>query len=193
MGRGGKPVACSHLYLRRAERFVLTARAEITDRMLIFGKRHLRTILAQYETHYNGQRPHRSRQLHPPWPDHPVADPSKERIRRRPHHEYQRAAQKPRSRPVAEFWNPTRSPLTYASQIKAPLLVIQGANDPRVPKGESDQIVDAARANGVDVSYLVFDDEGHGFTNRDNDIKAHTTIAEFLTGHLNRLSTCHLS
>jgi dipeptidyl aminopeptidase/acylaminoacyl peptidase len=78
----------------------------------------------------------------------------------------------------------SRSPLTYASQIKAPLLVVQGANDPRVPKGESDQIVDAARTNGVDVSYLVFDGEGHGFTNRDNDIKAHTTIAEFLIIHL---------
>jgi dipeptidyl aminopeptidase/acylaminoacyl peptidase len=79
-----------------------------------------------------------------------------------------------------------RSPLTYAGQIRAPLLVIQGANDPRVPKAESDQIVAEAKANGVDVSYLVFDDEGHGFTNRDNDIKAHTTIAEFLTGHLRR-------
>jgi hypothetical protein len=47
---------------------VLTARTEITDRMLIFGQRHLRTILAQYETHYNGRRPHRSRQLRPPRP-----------------------------------------------------------------------------------------------------------------------------
>jgi putative transposase len=49
-----------------AERFVLTARTEVTDRMLIFGERHLRTILAEYETHYNGRRPHRSRQLRPP-------------------------------------------------------------------------------------------------------------------------------
>jgi putative transposase len=48
-----------------AERFVLTARTEITDRMLIFGQRHLRTILAQYEVHYNGRRPHRSRQIPP--------------------------------------------------------------------------------------------------------------------------------
>jgi transposase InsO family protein len=48
-----------------AERFVLTARTEVTDRMLIFGERHLRTILAQYEGHYNGRRPHRSRQLRP--------------------------------------------------------------------------------------------------------------------------------
>jgi transposase InsO family protein len=53
-----------------AERFVLTARTEVTDRMLIFGERHLRTILAQYQAHYNGRRPHRSRQLHPPRPDH---------------------------------------------------------------------------------------------------------------------------
>ena len=80
-----------------AERFVLTARTEVTDRMLIFGERHLRTVLAQYETHYNGRRPHRSRQLHPPRPDHPVADLSQERIKRRPVlggliSEYERAA-----------------------------------------------------------------------------------------------------
>jgi transposase InsO family protein len=49
-----------------AEKFVLTARKEVTDRMLIFGERHLRTILTQYEAHYNGRRPHRSRQLSPP-------------------------------------------------------------------------------------------------------------------------------
>jgi transposase InsO family protein len=66
-----------------AERFVLTARTEITDRMLIFGARHLRSVLAQYEAHYNGRRPHRSRQLHPPRPDHPIADLSRERIKRR--------------------------------------------------------------------------------------------------------------
>ncbi len=66
-----------------AERFVLTARTEVTDRMLIFGERHL-TVLAEYETHYNGRRPHRGRQLRPPRPDHPAADLSKERIKRRP-------------------------------------------------------------------------------------------------------------
>ena len=80
-----------------AERFVLTARTEVTDRMLIFGERHLRTILAQYEAHYNGRRPHRSRQLRPPRPDHPVADLSQQRIQRRPVlggliNEYERAA-----------------------------------------------------------------------------------------------------
>jgi transposase InsO family protein len=80
-----------------AERFVLTARTEVTDRMLIFSQRHLRTLLAQYETHYNGRRPHRSRQLRPPRPDHPVADLSQKRIQRRPVlggllNEYERAA-----------------------------------------------------------------------------------------------------
>jgi putative transposase len=67
-----------------AERFVLTARTEVTDRMLIFGPRHLQTILTQYEAHYNGRRPHRSRQLRPPRPSYPPADLSQERIRRRP-------------------------------------------------------------------------------------------------------------
>ena len=80
-----------------AERFVLTARTEVTDRMLIFGERHLRTILAKYEAHYNGRRPHRSRQLRPPRPDHPVADLSRKQIKRRPVlggliNEYERAA-----------------------------------------------------------------------------------------------------
>ena len=80
-----------------AERFVLTARTEVTDRMLIFGERHLHAVMAEYEAHYNGRRPHRSRQLHPPRPDHPAADPSQERIRRRSVlggliNEYERAA-----------------------------------------------------------------------------------------------------
>ncbi len=85
---------CANAY---AERFVLTARTEVTGRMLILGRRHLRTILAQYEAHYNGRRPHRSRQLRPPRPDHLVADLSQERIKRRPVlggliSEYERAA-----------------------------------------------------------------------------------------------------
>ena len=67
-----------------AERFVLTARTEVTDRMLIFGERHLRTVLASHEAHYSGRRPPRSRQPRPPRPDHPVADLTQERIKRRP-------------------------------------------------------------------------------------------------------------
>jgi dipeptidyl aminopeptidase/acylaminoacyl peptidase len=78
-----------------------------------------------------------------------------------------------------------RSPLSYAGQINAPVLVVQGANDPRVPKAEADQIVDAARANGAEVEYLVFDDEGHALTSRENTIKAHAAISDFLTKHLN--------
>jgi putative transposase len=63
---------------------LLTARTEVTDRLLIFGQRHLRTVLARYEAHYNARRPHRSRQLHRPRPDYPVADLSQERIKGRP-------------------------------------------------------------------------------------------------------------
>ncbi len=80
--------------------------------MLIFGDRHLRSILAEHEAHYNGRRPHRSRQLRPPRPGHPIAGLSQERIKRRPVlggllNEYERAAQKPWSKTVAEFWHPT--------------------------------------------------------------------------------------
>ena len=69
----------------------------LRDRMLIFGERHLRLVLAGYTAHYNGRRPHRSRQLRPPQPDHPVADLSQEQIKRRPVlggliNEYERAA-----------------------------------------------------------------------------------------------------
>jgi putative transposase len=65
--------------------------------MLIFGERHLRSVLAEDARHYNGRRPHRSRQLHPPRPDHSVADLSQERIKRQPIlggliNEYERAA-----------------------------------------------------------------------------------------------------
>jgi putative transposase len=80
-----------------AERFVLTARTELTDRILIFGERHLRVVLARYAAHYNGRRPHRALQLHPPRPDHPTPRHDRQRIRRRPVlggliSEYERAA-----------------------------------------------------------------------------------------------------
>jgi hypothetical protein len=80
-----------------AERFVLTARNELTDRMLIFGERHLRRVLTEYGRHYNGWRPHRALQLEPPRSSRPVADLAKERIKRRPVlgglvNEYERAA-----------------------------------------------------------------------------------------------------
>jgi transposase InsO family protein len=66
-----------------AERFVLTARTELTDRILIFGEQHLRTVLARYGAHYNGRRPHRALRLRPPRPDHPTLDFDRQLIRRR--------------------------------------------------------------------------------------------------------------
>ncbi|MGW4116817.1 S9 family peptidase [Actinosynnema sp. NPDC004786] len=77
-----------------------------------------------------------------------------------------------------------RSPITYADAITAPLFVIQGANDPRVVKAESDQIVAALRGRGVEVRYDVYADEGHGFTNRANEVKAIGDLADFLVSHL---------
>jgi dipeptidyl aminopeptidase/acylaminoacyl peptidase len=78
----------------------------------------------------------------------------------------------------------SRSPITYTDDIVAPLFVIQGANDPRVVKSESDQIVERLRARGVDVRYDVYDDEGHGFTKRANEIKALGDAGEFLVERL---------
>jgi dipeptidyl aminopeptidase/acylaminoacyl peptidase len=78
----------------------------------------------------------------------------------------------------------SRSPVTYVDQIGTPLLVIQGANDPRVPKHESDQIVDLLRTRGVEVNYDVYPDEGHWFGKRDNQIKARSGAGEFLLAHL---------
>ncbi len=79
-----------------------------------------------------------------------------------------------------------RSPLLHAENITKPLLVIQGANDPRVIKAESDDIVERVRANGVPVHYVVFDDEGHGFRNRENRITAAKAYLEFLETYLTR-------
>lgn len=77
-----------------------------------------------------------------------------------------------------------RSPIAYADNIKAPLFVIQGANDPRVTRMESDQIVNRLHARGVGVRYDVYEDEGHVFTKRANQEKVLTDIATFLRDHL---------
>jgi dipeptidyl aminopeptidase/acylaminoacyl peptidase len=61
-----------------------------------------------------------------------------------------------------------RSPVTQLDRIVTPLLVVQGANDVRVVKEEADNVVEGLRARGVDVEYLVADDEGHGFRNKEN-------------------------
>ena len=76
------------------------------------------------------------------------------------------------------------SPLFHADQIRKPLIVLQGANDPRVIKPESDDIVAAARKNGVPVEYVIFPDEGHGFTKKKNQIEGWKAILEFLEKHL---------
>ncbi|MCU7371853.1 S9 family peptidase [Paucibacter sp. O1-1] len=76
------------------------------------------------------------------------------------------------------------SPLFHAKNIRVPLLVVQGANDPRVIKPESDEIVEAVKKNGVPVDYLVFDDEGHGFAKKKNEAEAFRRIVEFLDKHL---------
>ncbi|AHH98729.1 hypothetical protein KALB_5367 [Kutzneria albida DSM 43870] len=80
-----------------AERFVRTARSEVTDRMLVLSQRHLGAVLAEYVRHDNGRRPHRSRELRPPRPTYPVANFNSQRIRRRRLlggliNEYERAA-----------------------------------------------------------------------------------------------------
>ena len=76
------------------------------------------------------------------------------------------------------------SPLFHAEKIKKPLLVIQGANDPRVLKVESDEIVAAVKKNGVPVEYLIFPDEGHGFTKKKNRIAALDAYLKFLDTHM---------
>ncbi len=77
-----------------------------------------------------------------------------------------------------------RSPITHMDTVRCPMLVVQGTNDPRVPKEESDQVVERLRARGIPVEYMVFEDEGHGFTKRANSDKAHARIVDFLTEQL---------
>lgn len=77
------------------------------------------------------------------------------------------------------------SPLFHAKNITKPLMVIQGANDPRVLQVESDELVAAVKANGVPVEYVLFDDEGHGFTKKENRIEASNAYLKFLNTYLN--------
>ena len=78
------------------------------------------------------------------------------------------------------------SPLFHATNIVKPLLVVQGANDPRVLQVESDELVEAVRANEVPVEYVLFPDEGHGFSNRDNRVTASEAYVNFLNSYLKR-------
>ena len=78
------------------------------------------------------------------------------------------------------------SPVFHAHRVKNPVMVLQGANDPRVLKIESDEIVEGLVANGIPVEYVVFDDEGHGFRKKENEIEGYGKILTFLQTYLKR-------
>ncbi|RLL41349.1 S9 family peptidase [Oceanobacillus piezotolerans] len=81
------------------------------------------------------------------------------------------------------------SPITYLSEMTKPMLVIQGAMDPRVVKAESDQIVAKLKEKGREVEYLVLEDEGHGFSKKDNEIQVYSLIFDFLDRHQGSLNS----
>lgn len=76
------------------------------------------------------------------------------------------------------------SPVFHAENVTKPLIVLQGANDPRVLQVESDEIVEKVRANGVPVEYVLFSDEGHGFRKKENEIEGYGKVLEFLDKYL---------
>ena len=76
------------------------------------------------------------------------------------------------------------SPVFHVDNIKVPVLVAQGANDPRVNIDESNQIVEALKDRGIEVVYIVKDNEGHGFLNEENTFDFYRAMEEFLTKHL---------
>jgi dipeptidyl aminopeptidase/acylaminoacyl peptidase len=76
------------------------------------------------------------------------------------------------------------SPLNHADEIAAPLFVLHGANDPRVPVGEAEQIVEEVADHGVPVEKLIFEDEGHGISKLENKIEAYTAVVDFLDEHV---------
>lgn len=77
-----------------------------------------------------------------------------------------------------------RSPMTYVKNVRSPMLIIQGANDPRVVKKESDQFVEKLKSLGREVDYMVLPDEGHGFTKQKNEFAAYKRITDFLVNQL---------
>ena len=81
------------------------------------------------------------------------------------------------------------SPLFHTDKVTKPLMVLQGSQDPRVLQVESDEIVAGVRKNGVPVEYVLFEDEGHGFVKKENQITAYRNIVEFLDKYLKQDST----
>jgi dipeptidyl aminopeptidase/acylaminoacyl peptidase len=88
------------------------------------------------------------------------------------------------TRPEGKALLEAASPLTHAAQIERPLLIAQGANDPRVKQAESEQIVAAMKQHGLPVTYAVFPDEGHGFARPENNIAFVAITEAFLSAHL---------
>jgi dipeptidyl aminopeptidase/acylaminoacyl peptidase len=78
------------------------------------------------------------------------------------------------------------SPLFHTDKVTKPLIVLQGSKDPRVLQVESDEIVEGVRKNGVPVEYVLFDDEGHGFVKKENQIEAYSRILKFLDVYLKK-------
>jgi dipeptidyl aminopeptidase/acylaminoacyl peptidase len=76
------------------------------------------------------------------------------------------------------------SPLFHTDKVTKPLIVLQGAQDPRVLQVESDEIVAGVRENGVPVEYVLFEDEGHGFVKKENQIESYSRILKFLDKYL---------
>ena len=76
------------------------------------------------------------------------------------------------------------SPIFHVDRIKAPLLIAHGSNDPRVKQDESDQIVNALRKRGIDVKYIVKENEGHGFQNEENRFEFYREMEKFFDRHL---------
>ncbi|MEW6277642.1 MAG: S9 family peptidase [Candidatus Eremiobacterota bacterium] len=85
-----------------------------------------------------------------------------------------------KDREVLRMW----SPIHYVDQMEAPLMVVQGANDPRVPRSEADQIVASFRERGKQVEYLLYPDEGHGVARLENRVHCYENVARFLREHL---------
>jgi len=79
------------------------------------------------------------------------------------------------------------SPLFHTDKVTKPLIVLQGAKDPRVLQVESDEIVAGVKANGVPVEYVLFEDEGHGFVKKENQIEAYSSILKFLDVYLKKV------
>ena len=83
-----------------------------------------------------------------------------------------------------EEWMWERSPLSKVDNIKIPLMIAQGANDPRVKQAESEQIVAAMQSKGIPHEYLLFPDEGHGFAKPENRLRFYAAAERFLAEHL---------